>query len=892
MEPVFLCGRVDRRDGVRVLVPVAGAGFDEASTLFLEESDPAPPGLVLEIGGTERTPTRWPFREVLGLLWPAGHGRMEEQLASTRGLDNRLDLEAALRRWADALEVLLAWWTGRDEAWRERRLVALSRHHPRLAGLLSAAPLDGAAGRRTGEPAGSLLPHSFLDPPAPEPTVTATDWDGWNGRSAEEVLGDHGGLRQLMGEGFESRPGQMDMATAVQRAVDRREHLLVEAGTGIGKSLAYLVPALLTGARRREKVVVSTHTKALQAQLMERDLPLLNRLGYPGQARLLLGRNNYLCRRQLRRALAHPVGDATAALAQLGLAIWAEQSTAGLREELADHPWFPAHWKSFFESVEPCSPHICQPAPACFVVRARRVAREADVVAVNHSLLMMDLKGGQTLIGPHRILVVDEAHQLPEVATRALSAWLAPYRLDVYRNLAGDRGRERECREVLQRLVTLDGVPPDLETRARALDRDLEHFLDAFLRWFSGVEEHCRQRLDRQAHRVGAHRIHDGDEAFGEVRGLTTELLESADALTRALDGLRYACEALEPDVLEDEREGLASLAEFHHDHVAQIRFALAADDEDWVHWFEWGGDAGLSGVVSAPLSVERSFADLWNRHFDAVVLTSATLAVGEDFQPFAESVGMNRTDRPLRRLQVPSPFAFERNALLLTALDLPQPDDPAFVPRVAEVLASIVRGVSTKVMVLATSYRLIEQLVGELRELLPAGTEDLFQPETPVKVLAQTPGASRAALVEEFRSAAAAILVATGSFWEGVDFPGRELEVLVVPRLPFAVPTDPIVEGRYERARRHGRDPFHDVALVDAVLRLKQGVGRLLRSAEDRGAVLLLDQRLQGKAYGVSFLQSLPRTCELVSTMDEIAPRVVRFLSEEGPRAARGRAG
>lgn len=892
MDAVFLCAQVHRTEGVRVLVPVAGPDFEESATLFLEEGDDLPAGLVLEVGGERRDARLWPFRELLGVLWPAGRNRIEEDLTVLRGLDNRLDLETALRRWADVLEVLLAWWQELDPAWRERRLRGVTRHHPRFAALLGAPAPWGTTGRRTGEAAASLLPDSFLDPPTPERTSTATDWEEWSGRTPEEVLGDHGGLRQLMGDGFESRAGQMDMATAVQRAVERREHLLVEAGTGIGKSLAYLVPALLTGARRREKVVVSTHTKALQAQLMDRDLPLLNRLGYPGRARLLLGRNNYLCRRQLRRALAHPVDDATSALAQLGLAVWAEQSASGLREELADHPWFATHWRGFFESVEPCSPHICQPEPACFVVRARRVAREADVVAVNHSLLMMDLKSGQSLIGPHRLLVVDEAHQLPEVATRALSAWIAPHRLDVYRNLAGDRVRERECREVLQRLTKLDGAPPDLETRARAVDRDLEHFLDSFGRWFAAVEDHCRTRLDRQAHRVGAHRIHDGDEAFGDVRAQTTELLEAGDVLSRALDGLRYACEGLEPDVMEEEREGLASLTEFHHDHLAQIRFALAADDEDWVHWFEWGGDAGLSGVVSAPLSVEHSFAELWNRHFDSVVLTSATLAVGEDFQPFSESVGMNRVDRALRRLQVPSPFAFERNALLLTALDLPQPDDPSFVPRVADVLAAILRGVSTKILVLTTSYRLIDQLVGELRELMPAGTEDLFRHDSPVRILAQTPGAGRTALAEEFRAATAAILVATGSFWEGVDFPGRELEVLVVPRLPFAVPTDPIVEGRYERARRHGRDPFHDVALVDAVLRLKQGVGRLLRSADDRGAVLLLDQRLQGKAYGVSFLQSLPRTCELVSTMEEMAPRVVRFLEEDGARAARGRAG
>ena len=873
MSETWIGARVHRQDGVAVLVPLLAG-----ETRFVETVLPPSPSELLWLG--EGAPDALPLLELLWALWPAGHDTLRQRAEVALRCDNRIDLEAALLDFVPLLQALLRWWQQDPESPRESQAAMLSRHAPRIAALL-AQPLDE-------EPIGRLAawPDLFLRRSVPREAPDAEDWASWSSRDEASILGERGGLRQLLGAGFEVRAGQLDMAERVHRVFERGEHLMVEAGTGIGKSLAYLVPALLHGARAGERVIVSTYTKALQEQLVDHDLPLLARLGFPGRACLLLGRNNYLCRRQLRRALSVPPQDAEAALARVALANWARQSADGRRIELAEHPWFEAHWRVFFESIEPCSPHICHPEPGCFVVRARRRARESHVVVVNHSLLMMDLKSAQSLMGPSKLLVVDEAHQLPDVALHALSRWISPERLEVYRNLAGDRPRAGQLREVLA-LIELEAArlgEPTQQTMARQTDAALEALLAAAREWFAKLEQCSRERLGEHHVRAGRHRIHDAMEAFGPLRAETQSWREAAATFDSELVKLLAAVSVLQERgaSVDDAHEALAALLEFHRDFTQGLEFTLTGTDEDWVFWLEWSGELGLAAVVAAPLTVEAPFAQLWDEHYESVVLTSATLTVANDFTPFAESVGMSKVGRYTDSLIVPSPFEYREQSLFLTAGDLAQPNDPRFAAQVARVLAFVAQRVVTKTLVLCTSYRFIEELRAELQIALAA--DELLDPDSrPVAplLLAQDAAQSRPALIERFRRADAAILLGTGSFWEGVDFPGRELELLVVPRLPFAVPTEPLVEGRFERARRLGRDPFEDVALTEAVLRLKQGIGRLLRSREDRGVVLLLDQRLQAKAYGVVFLRSLPRSCELVARVDEVGPRVVDFFQQ-----------
>lgn len=819
---------------------------------------------------------------VVFALDPEKSRQWRSALAEALELDNRVDADAALRELAFRVDSLVKRWRAVEGGFRSAREASLARHDPVFAEFLAQWPAGG-----TGE---AGLRFKALDASTRRQLAEpdAEHWATWAARDSAEILGPRGGLARLLGDGFEARSGQLDMAEAVTKALDRDEHLMCEAGTGIGKSLGYLVPALLHGARANERVVVSTHTHTLQTQLVEQDLPLLARLGYPGRARRLLGRNNYLCRRQMLRALGQRCADAESARAQFGLALWATTTREGTREEIADHPWYAQWWKSHFESVEPCSPHLCHRDPVCFVVRARRDAREAQVVVVNHALLMMDVRGEQSLIGPAGVLVVDEAHQLPDVATHALSVRLAATSIRAHENLAGDRDRPGVPRTVFARMAR--GGDPEVAEAARHADEALEAFLRAFEIWGRALEAHFRERLGSHASRPGQHRIHDAGEAFGAVRDLDERLQAAArecgTSLARLL-GLSGGSTG-PGDELSSEREAVASLLEYHDELSRQIRFVQEADDEDFVYWVDWAGDSGLRAVVAAPLAVARPLARAWDEHYRSVVMTSATLAIESDFMPFAEAIGFDQVQRFTETIQVESPFRASEQSRLFTSLDLPDPNDPHFPDLITHVVAAIARRIVTKMLVLSTSYRLIDQLEPRLQEAMAGAEADLFERGQPIRpeILAQRPGSSREALISRFRASRAAILLATGSFWEGVDFPGDQLEVLVVPRLPFPVPTDPVIEGRSERARRLGRDPFEAVSLVDAVLRLKQGVGRLLRTTEDRGVVLLFDQRLQTKAYGVKFLNSMPRLVQILPEHADMVPETIEFLS---PRA-RGR--
>lgn len=876
---VYLSARIARARGVEVLV-----SLDGSRTEFVESGEDAPQGILLRLSedaqgelrlvDPERDTATSSLAAVFATLAPADYPRLRAHLLSILDFDNRLDLEDALLDLSRLLRNIARWWRSREEGFRVAREDELSALDPELVALLHAAADHPSEALRDPD-----LGPDFLE----EEAGADPDSAEWDAPGAAAVLGEEGLLAGILGESFEARAGQVDMAERIAKVLEREEHLMIEAGTGIGKSLAYLVPLLLHAARGGERAVVSTYTRTLQSQLFDQDLPLLHRLGWKGKARLLLGRNNYLCRRQLRRALIAPVEDADTARARFALALWSQQSREGRREELSDHPWFVEQWQPFFESVEPCSPHICHRDPVCFVVRARRAARDADVVVVNHSLLMMDLKSAQSLVGPAQLLVVDEAHHLPEVATRGLSYALSRDRLDVYHNLVGERHGRGALREVLANLARAAAASDTMQESAQRCDKALDAFLQSFERWFAAFEASVAERLGEAHDRAGTHRIHDGDEAFGALREHRDALLDAARAVDRQLAAVVSASGDIEEEgvTVGEEREGLASLLEFHREFTAQIEFCLRVDDEDWVYWVEWGGERGLRAVVAAPLTVEEPLAGLWDRHYRTVVMTSATLTVERDFMPFAESVGFSLVDRFTDSLLVPSPFAAEHQTLILTSLDLLEPNDPEFPPRVAAAVAKIASSVETKILVLSTSYRMIDALEEELQRRFGPESSDLFETEDEVRpqILVQRPGAARAALADRFRRADAAILLATGSFWEGVDFPGRQLEVLVVPRLPFAVPTDPLVEGRSDRARRLGRDPFESVSLVDAILRLKQGIGRLLRTREDRGAVLLLDHRLQSRSYGARFLNSLSRPAEIVSELDEVAERTVEFL-------------
>jgi len=605
--------------------------------------------------------------------------------------------------------------------------------------------------------------------------------------------------------GYAPRGVQVTMADAVRQALERSQTLVVEAGTGTGKTFAYLVPALLAGQR----VVISTGTLNLQDQLFYRDLPRVrDALGLPVRVALLKGRANYLCRQRFNKALAQPAGRHEAVKLR-ELQDWAQKTETGEIQECGAVGDDDALLPRVTSTTENCLGGTCPDFEDCFVVKARRNAQSADVLVVNHHLLFADFvlreEGfGQILPGAEAV-IVDEAHQLPELATRFFGTRVSTRQLQ---ELAQD------CADVAAELRDI----PDLRQAAAGLGEATAGLESAF----AGVP---------------------GREALTAflARGKAGEKL---DALRASLDALQGV---LKP--LADRTPELESCAS----RAAELarRLQLIGDpDESRVAWVEAAGRGG--SLQTTPVRVDQDFLRLRESHAGAWVLTSATLAAGDDFSHFRDQLGLDDA----RTLRLESPFDFERQARLFLPKGLPDPNDAAYTPRVAEIARSIVDASGGGAFVLCTSHRALRDIAARLRE-------GLKHP-----LLVQGEG-SRTELLDAFTRAGNAVLVGTASFWEGVDVRGLALRVVIIDRLPFAAPGDPVFEARLKAIRESGGEPFMDYQLPQAIMVLRQGVGRLIRDPTDRGLLVLCDPRLRTRTYGRRVLESLPAMPE-VASLDE----------------------
>ncbi|MGH9184103.1 MAG: ATP-dependent DNA helicase [Acidimicrobiales bacterium] len=610
----------------------------------------------------------------------------------------------------------------------------------------------------------------------------------------------------------EVRPGQVAMAEAVARAMEERRHLLVQAGTGTGKSLAYLVPCVLSGRR----CVVVTATKALQEQLTAKDLPLLEAaLGVPFRAALLKGRSNYLCLAALEDA-ERGGGDGQGSLLDpghdrgrlAGVRAWAAAAVTGDRSDL---PWAVAdrEWAAVSVGWGECPGAArCSHGEGCFAERARAGAAEADVVVVNTYLYGLHLASGGVVLPPHEVVVIDEAHALEDIAAQALGATVGP-------------GRLRHLAAACRRLLAGDHPAPDrLDTVASHLEAALAPLV---------------------GRRV--------DPAGGE---LATVLVGCAEAAAAAGSAARCL------DAGEDVGTRVERVVQLVGGVVGDVR-ALGEGGDRHVTWVEDGGRGG--GAVpspvlrTAPVDVGESLAaTLFAER--TVVLTSATLTVGGRFEPIAARVGLDRLatatageDRPAPpwwSLDVGSPFDYQGHALLYCAAHLPDPRSPGFEAAVTAEMEGLVRAAGGRTLALFTSRRAMEAAAQRLERNLPFPV--LVQDALP------RPRLRRAFLGEE-----SSVLLATMSFWQGFDAPGPTCSLVVVDRLPFSRPDDPLVQARREVAARSGRDPFATVDLPRAAVLLAQGVGRLIRAGDDRGVVAVLDRRLATAPYRWTLVRSLP---------------------------------
>jgi len=707
-----------------------------------------------------------------------------------------------------------------------------------------------------------------------------------------------GQLAKLL-PGYEHRPQQLAMLDAVVEAFNEDSTLTVEAGTGTGKSLAYLLPALQWAVANRERVLVSTHTINLQEQLISKDLPLLiDRLGHACTAALVKGRGNYVCRRKVAQVTAQGAllveDEHQAELAQL--LAWAERTADGSLGDLAVRPR-PEVWEHVVSENDNCLRTRCPHYSTCFFYAARRAAAKADIIVVNHHLLMADLAlrdelGSYTqnaVLPPARRVIVDEAHHLESVATDYFGDRVSYRHLD--RTLGRLRSPRHEHRGLLPALrMALDSVdaPADRTLADGAAGWIEQRLLPA---WHSlRVDaEQCFVELVHGFQELLGRDVRPGvDEKVRVVPELREQLFwqDLEDWFLRlgaSLDGyvndLHRIGERIEQMSEDAEQRLLGLLTEVRavQGRLAAYSAALRAfvgDDPAMCRWIEvrHRPRGGLAlACATAPIGVGPLLRRVLFEQFPTVVLTSATLTVDRRFDFLHERVGLDELAEPdrVRTLRVESPFDFERQALLAIARDVPEPNDPGYEPATHAVIAETVRAARGGAFVLFTAYGALNRAVAALEpELRAAGLTVLRQGET-----------ARSILLQRFTQDRSAVLFATDSFWEGVDVRGEALRCVIIARLPFRVPTEPIEEARVEAIAARGGNPFAEHTVPQAVIKLKQGFGRLIRSRADWGAVVLLDSRVVTRSYGRVFLDSLPPARRLVADRRALGASLREFF-------------
>ena len=704
------------------------------------------------------------------------------------------------------------------------------------------------------------------------------------------LLGGDGPVAQAIGlDSFEDRPAQRDMAAYIADAYNDGGVALLEAGTGVGKSFAYLVPALSWAQANSERTVVSTNTINLQEQLVGKDLPILARaLATPDHEptfALLKGWRNYLCLARLEQARgAQETLFETNRAAELdSIAAWASRSGDGSLADLADEPSDDV-WDAVAAESDLCTRIKCPHFERCFLFQARRRAAEADVVVVNHHLLASDLAVRlaadnwleAAVLPPYRRLILDEAHHLEDVAAAHLGAQVS--QLGVQRLL----GRlERGGRGLLPALHAELSARDDLLSAA---SRDLleQRLLDALRSARRGAEELfalLSRRLDQET-------ILRLTEAFADDPVWTEGLEVALDNLLTAFLGLRDGVETIADRLsLQDGGDRPAALVGELRGVVRRLDLAArgltaslrpgrdATDGGPAVRWLERRGKkaANLS-LAAVPLDLASILKEALFDRVETVVLTSATLATGNDFSFLEERLGLSLPpSRVVTREVLPSPFDFGSQCLFGIPTDLPEPRDDAdgHDAAVARVLIELAHASDGGVFCLFTSHRALRRAAEAVRGRVGARWPLLVQGED-----------QRDRLLRRFRESGSAVLLGTDSFWEGVDVPGRALRVLILAKLPFKVPSDPLTAARLERLEQRGLDGFSHYLVPHAALKLKQGFGRLIRNRTDTGAVVLLDRRVVTKRYGALILDGLPPASRVVANWEDIRDACEEFFA------------
>lgn len=691
--------------------------------------------------------------------------------------------------------------------------------------------------------------------------------------AAAALLSD-GGALSAQSESFEERPAQIALLKKVAETFNRNALGVFEAGTGVGKSYAYLIPAILWAAENRQRVVISTGTINLQQQLCDKDIPAAEKIvGKKIRYMLMKGRQNYVCRRRLQEAAADRelFGGGTEILDSL--AAWAERSATGSRSEIPSVPP-EAVWSRINSESDACMGGRCPFFSECFVMRMRKEAAQSDLIVVNHHLLFADIESrmhgagydGQAVLPPYRRLIFDEAHGIESAATSFFSESFSRFKILRQINLLYRRKRNSEA-GFLCALARLSANAEKTAAAPEAVQRirtDLDALEKAALGLLQG--ESTMRLCEGTA------------SAFGSV--ITLSL-----ALSRSVSKFSSFVRQIMEDVDEADKENPAywetRILLRRLDDIGRVlqNFSAWEEKSGSIFWIQkkrlrdapHGADGGFYVVFTeTPLAVAPMMNSGVFEPMESVVFTSATLRTGGSFGYWMRRTGVELAGRErLIQGEFPSPFPYKKNMLFAVPSDAPLPDDAGFRPFVEDAVVRLIGAASGRTLVLFTSY---EQLNGAYNAALPAlrdfGGALLRQGDD-----------DSARLLRAFRDDTASVLFATDSFWQGVDVPGESLSQVIIVKLPFTVPSDPVFTARAEAVTRSGGSAFMEMSLPEAVIKFRQGAGRLVRRGSDRGSLVVLDRRIYEKRYGSIFLAGIPECRRLYEPLEKIVDRVSDFL-------------
>lgn len=669
-----------------------------------------------------------------------------------------------------------------------------------------------------------------------------------------------GGLFAKHFSGFEYRPQQVDMMANVIGAFNQSEHMMIEAGTGTGKSMAYLIPAIYWAVQNGERVVISTNTINLQDQLLNKDIPMLQKmLPVEFKAVALKGRSNYVCPRRVQMFQAKQAHSPRELRLLAKLLVWLPSTTTGDREELFMPDYAEqALWGQVASDSTICTARTCSPE-SCFYARARRQAESAHVIIVNHALLLSDIGVDNKIIPEYKYLLIDEAHHLEDSFTDQLS-FIIDQRtmMQLLRELSQPlRGSDRRVgfvHEVARRSVSV--VPDSLKGDVNALidraDETIQRLDSASRQLFSTLQSFVADFAgSRSAYNP---KIRLTDQTRGQSSWSNVELawenvdasLKDASQALGVLYTLLTELEGFDVPHWEELLSGLASYRTRLDEIRSNLKTILVNPSADRILWVELDVQNKDISLHNAPLHVGQLVQQHLLEPKESVVFTSATLRTNNAFDYFQERLELWNASEAA----VGSPFDYEHSTLLYVPTDMPEPNAPNYQKTLNDALTQLVRQIKGRTLVLFTAYSQLKQTANAIKGPLA---------QSGIVVYQQGDGSSRRQMVDNFKNADQAVLLGTRSFWEGVDIPGAALSCVVLTRIPFAVPSDPIVAARAETFD----DAFSQYSIPQAILTFRQGFGRLIRKQDDRGVVAILDRRVISKSYGQAFLDSLPEVTE-----------------------------